>query len=165
MSAHKLPRLLAALTAGALGASGCGGSTKSPPTRSSSESTTSASVASSTAQPAAPSPAATSHTVTATAGGVSATMHGGTHRPRVDRPWPIRFAVTSGGHGVRASVEYEYVFAGQVVAHRSHYTFTGHFSDVFMWPSSAVGYPLTFRAVIRSRGSTLNLDYQVQVTR
>ena len=61
-------------------------------------------------------------------------------------------------------MSYEYLFDGQVVARRSHYTFTGHFSDVFMWPSSAVGYPLTFRAVIVSEGATIDLDYPVQVT-
>jgi hypothetical protein len=60
-------------------------------------------------------------------------------------------------------VSYEYLFGGQVVAHRSHYTFTGHFSDIFRWPSSAVGYPLTFRAVIVAGGQTVNLDYPVQV--
>jgi hypothetical protein len=92
-------------------------------------------------------------------------MHAGTHQPKVDRPWPIDFSVTRGGHAVRASVDYEYLSGNQVVAHRSHYTFTGRFSDVFTWPSSAVGYPLTFRAVIRSAGASINLDYQVQVAR
>jgi hypothetical protein len=52
-----------------------------------------------------------------------------------------------------------------VVAHRSHYRFTGSFHDTFEWPASAVGYPLTFRAVIKSDGATLNLDYPVQVVR
>lgn len=65
---------------------------------------------------------------------------------------------------MRASVEYEYLFGGQVVARRSHYTFIGHFSDVFRWPSTAVGYPLTFRAVIVSDDTTINLDYPVRVT-
>jgi hypothetical protein len=102
--------------------------------------------------------------VVGSAGGVTATLHAGTHHPKVGAPWPIRFRVSSGGRPARASVSYEYLFGGQVVAHRSHYTFTGHFSDVFKWPSSAVGYPLTFRAVIGSGGKTINLDYPVQVT-
>jgi hypothetical protein len=92
-------------------------------------------------------------------------MHGSTHRPKVGRHWPLRFTVTRAGHPAKASVSYEYMLDGQVVAHRSHYTFTGHFSDVFVWPSSAVGYPLTFRAVIASGGATVNLDYPVQVSR
>lgn len=114
--------------------------------------------------PSVSSSAGAPGTVVGSSGGVSATLHAGTHHPKVGVPWPIRFRVSSGGRPARASVIYEYLFGGQVVAHRSHYTFTGHFSDVFKWPSSAVGYPLTFRAVISSEGKTINLDYPVQVT-
>jgi len=96
--------------------------------------------------------------------GVTATLQAGTHQPRANHPWPIRFTVTHAGRAVKASVSYEYLFAGQVVARRSHYTFTGRFSDVFIWPPAAVGYPLTFRAVIVSEGATIDLDYPVQVT-
>jgi hypothetical protein len=92
-------------------------------------------------------------------------MRVGTHNPRVNRAWPLSFSVSRGTQPARASVSYEYLFAGQVVARRSHYTFTGHFADVFMWPAQAVGYPLTFRAVIASGTSTINLDYPVQVIR
>jgi hypothetical protein len=102
--------------------------------------------------------------VRASSGAVTATMHAGTHHPKVNAPWPIRFSVTQAGAPVAASVSYEYLFAGQVVARRSHYVFKGRFSDVFMWPSSAVGYPLTFRAVIARGAVTINLDYAVQVT-
>ena len=92
-------------------------------------------------------------------------MHAGGHRPRVGRAWPIRFTVSRRGRPAKASVSYEYLFGGQVVAHRSHYTFRGQFSDVFRWPSSAVGYPLTFRAVIVSGAARIDLDYPVQVVR
>ncbi len=95
---------------------------------------------------------------------MTATLHAGIHHPKVNSPWPIHFIVTREGRPVRASVSYEYLFGGQVVARRSHYTFTGHFSDVSMWPPSAAGYPLTFRAVIVSGGVTINLDYPVQVS-
>jgi hypothetical protein len=97
--------------------------------------------------------------------GVSASLHATTHHPRTGAAWPISFAVTSGGTAAKAEVAYEYLFGGQVVAHRSHYRFTGTFHDLFRWPASAVGYPLTFRAVIMSGGATLNLDYPVQVVR
>ncbi len=101
--------------------------------------------------------------VTGSAGGVTATLKAGTHKPKVNRSWPIHFIVTDAGRPAKASVSYEYLFAGQVVAHRSHYTFEGRFSDTFRWPSSAVGYPLTFRAVIVSGGVAIDLDYPVQV--
>jgi hypothetical protein len=92
-------------------------------------------------------------------------MRVGTHRPRANHPWPVHFTVTRAGSPARASVAYEFLFAGAVVAHRSHYTFTGSFSDIVVWPAMAVGYPLTFRAVIVSDGATIYLDYPVQVTR
>ena len=101
--------------------------------------------------------------VRASSGAVTATMHASTHHPHVNKHWPIAFAVTSSGKPAKAEVAYEYLFGGQVVAHRSHYRFTGSFHDIFTWPPSAVGYPLTFRAVITAGGVTLNLDYAVQV--
>lgn len=103
--------------------------------------------------------------VRASSGAITATMQASSHHPRVNRPWPVSFAVTRAGQPVKAQVRYEYLFAGQVVAHRSHYTFTGTFHDVFHWPSSAVGYPLTLRAVVSSGSVMLNLDYPVQVSR
>lgn len=101
----------------------------------------------------------------AAAQGLSATMHASTHHPRVNRPWPVSFMVTRAGRPAQAHVRYEYLFAGQVVARRSDYAFSGRFHDRFLWPSSALGYPLTFRAVIASGGTTLDLDYAVQVVR
>jgi hypothetical protein len=115
------------------------------------------------AQSAAGSTETSPGVVRASSGGTTATMHASTHHPRVNKRWPIAFVVTRDGKPVKAEVAYEYLFAGQVVAHRSHYRFTGSFHDIFMWPSSAVGYPLTFRAVITAGGATLNLDYPVQV--
>jgi hypothetical protein len=96
---------------------------------------------------------------------VVATLHAGTHAPRVNRPWPIAFTVTRGGRAAHASVSYEYLFAGSVVARRSHYTFTGRFADTFLWPASAVGYALTFRAVVVCGATTVDLNYPVQVRR
>jgi hypothetical protein len=164
MSTRGKLRLVSGSMAALLCLAGCGSSSTSRSTKS----TTSApaqqsSVAGPTSQPSVPSTSGTSGTVTSSAGGVTATMRAGTHQPMVERPWPIRFTVTRAGQAAKASVSYEYLFGGQVVAHRSHYTFTGHFSDVFKWPSTAVGYPLTFRAVIVSNGATIDLDYPVQV--
>ncbi len=110
-------------------------------------------------------PAVEAGTVSDSAQGVTATLRAASHHPVTNTYWPIHFTVTRAGHPVRASVSYEYLLGTQVVAHRSHYTFTGRFSDVFTWPPAAVGYPLTFRAVIVSGGVTLDLDYPVQVVR
>jgi len=105
------------------------------------------------------------NTVTVTEQGITASMRPHSHHPVAEHPWPISFTVARAGKPLQASVAYEYLFAGQVVAHRSHYTFHGHFSDTFIWPNEAVGYPLTFRAVVVASGVTINLDYPVQVVK
>jgi hypothetical protein len=168
-----MPALLAGGLAAAALAVGCGkGSTTAsttPSGQSTSQSASTSQPSTTTASPTGTTGATPSHQigsglVTASSGTIVATLRAHTHQPKVGRAWPIAFTVADGGHPARASVGYEYLFAGQVVAHRSHYTFTGHFADIFRWPSSAVGYPLTFRAAISARGATLNLDYPVQVS-
>lgn len=153
---------LAAILAAAL-LSACGGSSKpSSKTTTTSSSSTSATTSTSTGVTGtnvAPG------VVSASAGGIAATMHASTHSPKVNVPWPVSFTVTRAGAPVQAKVVYEYLFGGAVVAKRSNYNFDGHFDDDFMWPASAVGYPLTFRAVITAGGQTLLLDYPVQVVR
>ena len=151
--------LLAAMTA-----MGCGGSSKPAST---SAPSTRAATAPSTATTEQPGTATASgpRVVRATGGEVEAEMRAGTHTPTVNAAWPVHFRVRRAGRAARASVRYEYLFQGQVVARRSHFTFHGRFSDIFRWPAAAVGYPLTFRAVIESGGTTVNLDYTVQVHR
>jgi hypothetical protein len=147
------------------GASGCGSS--GPHAASSSASTRQATATAPAPQAnvAQATAAAGARTVAASAGSVTATMHGSVHDPRVGPLWPVSFTVTSGGQPAAAVLEYEFLLAGQVVARRSHYAFTGSFHDTIEWPSAAVGYPLTLRSVIRSGGATLNLDYPVKVQR
>ena len=150
----------AGLLTGLLALSGCGGS-------SGGSSHTDSTPATSATQGAPSSATGTANgagQVTASAAGVTASMRATTHTPRVGVPWPLHFLVSGpAGAAQPASVSYEFLFAGQVVAHRSHYLFRGRFSDTVLWPASAVGYPLTFRAVVRAAASTLNLDYQVRV--
>ncbi len=163
MSRNERTIAFALAATAALAGAGCGGSSKPAASRTASAPAPGDATTAPAQAPHASAGAASS--VALTAGGVTATLHAGTHRPRVGAPWPLRFTVTKGGAPARASVSYEYMLAGQVVARRSHYTFTGHFSDSFTWPASAVGYPLTLRAVIVAAGATLKLDYPVQVHR
>lgn len=138
----------------------CGGSGKSTSSVSTSRSGTSA--ASALSNPPGSSEISPG-VVSYSSGSVAAKLHAATHHPHVGKPWPIAFVATDAGKPAHAEVAYEYLFGGQVVAHRSHYKFMGSFHDIFKWPASAVGFPLTFRAVITSGGATLNLDYPVQV--
>lgn len=115
---------------------------------------------------AAPAPSTvTGNTVTSSAGPVTAVLRAPGHTPRVEAPWPIHVTVQAAGRPARATIDYQYLFAGQVVARRNHATFTGRYADVLKWPANSVGYPLTFRALITSGGRALALDYPVQVSR
>jgi hypothetical protein len=88
------------------------------------------------------------------------------HRPVAGAPWPIVIRA-QGPHGepLRAEVRYQYLFAGAVVARRSHYRFKGVFHDTIRWPARSLGIPLTFRAVVTTPLGTRRLDYPVQVRR
>lgn len=161
---RSLTLTMPAVLAGVL-LSACGGSGKPAASKAGLTSSTASAVSTANTATGVTGSAVAPGMVSAAAGGVTASLHASTHRPRVNVGWPISFTVTRAGRPLRARVSYEYLFAGNVVAKRSHYHFTGRFSDVFRWPASAVGYPLTFRAVIAAGGQTLLLDYPVQVAR
>ncbi len=151
-------RALALLAIGALALAGCGSSSSSTSTSSAASTPTASTPATTAQQPATPG------AVTASSGALTATLIASGHSPKVNAAWPIHVTATESGQPASATIVYEYLYGGAVVAHRSHYTFTGHFTDTLRWPASAVGYPLTFRAVITSAGATVNLDYPVQVS-
>jgi hypothetical protein len=94
----------------------------------------------------------------------TATLEAPGHHPIAGAPWPITIRARSpGGRPLRATVGYQYLFAGQVVGRRSHYRFRGTFDDLIRWPARSAGYPLTFRAVVKTALGTRMLDYPVQV--
>lgn len=93
-----------------------------------------------------------------------ASLRAPTHRPRAGAAWPITVtARTAAGRPLRATVSYAYLYGGAVVARRSHYRFRGVFHDTIRWPERSVGFPLTFRAVVRTASGARNLDYEVEV--
>lgn len=104
------PWVLSGLTAILLPA-GCGGSSgaKSTPTstaKSAQQTTGMPSQQAATGVATVPQPAVSSSTgaagvVVGSSGGVTATLHAGTHHPKVEVPWPIRFTVSSGGRAAR----------------------------------------------------------------
>jgi hypothetical protein len=122
----------------ALGPSGCGGGSSSSSTDTGSES--------------APGP--------------TVTLDAPNHQPTVNAAWPITITARDpDGRPLRAEVRYQYLFAGSVVAHRSHYRFKGTFHDIIRWPKRSVGIPLTFRALVSTPLGTRRLDYAVRVKR
>jgi hypothetical protein len=92
----------------------------------------------------------------------TATLRAPGHRPRANAPWPIVITATApDGRPLAAQVRYQFLFAGRIVAQRSHYRFRGRFHDVVTWPKRSIGIPLTFRAVVTTALGTRNLDYPV----
>jgi len=103
---------------------------------------------------------------TSAASGFRATLSVPGHHPKAGRVWPVTVTATYNGRAVTAHVRYVYLYGGQVVSRQSNYRFHGRFTDHgFIWPARAVGYRLTFRAVVSSSHGTRNLDYWVQVRR
>lgn len=94
------------------------------------------------------------------------TLAAPTHRPVVGAPWPIVIRARGpGGKPLRAEVRYRFLFAGAIVARRSHHRFEGVFRDTIRWPARSLGIPLTFRAVVATPLGTRRLDYAVRVRR
>ena len=100
-----------------------------------------------------------------------ARLFGSGHHPRAGRAWRIRITVRStAGHALSASIFYQFLFGGQIVACRSVTApgrphFRGTFRDVIRWPRRSAGVPLTLRAVVRTRKGLRNLDYAINVRR
>jgi hypothetical protein len=118
-------------------------------------------------------------TVSASSGGLSATLHAGTHHPKVNHHWPIRVSATLNGHSVRgAGAYYQFLYNGQQVSKQAicpnsgttncknfGFKFNGGFSDFLLFPSRSVGFPLTLRVVVSAGGHTVYLAYSVQVVK
>ena len=93
-----------------------------------------------------------------------------THRPRVNRPWPIAIHATdSAGHAIRARVAMRLLFGGIPVGKVDNgrvYTFTGVWrekkGEEIEFPPQSRGQRLTFQALVTARKHTLKLSYWVQ---
>jgi hypothetical protein len=117
-TAAVLGSVVAALLAAGCGSSSGGGSTQASSASSVAQATTSTSGAPSSTVATAVASRFAAGVVTGSSGAVTATLHAGTHHPKVDQAWPLSFTVSAAGRPAKASVSYEYLFGGQVVAHR-----------------------------------------------
>jgi hypothetical protein len=99
-----------------------------------------------------------------------ATLIAPTHRPRVNRPWPITIhARDLQGHPIRARLTMRFVFSGIPVGKVDNgrvYTFVGTWRErkgqEIEFPSASRGQRLTFQALVTARGRTIKLNYWVQ---
>ena len=110
-------------------------------------------------------------TVTSSSGGLSASMHAGTHHPKPNKNWWITVTATLGGRPVqRAAVTYQFLYNGTVVStqyvkYDKNYRFNGSFRDNLVFPARAEGHPLTLRVVISDGGHSVYLPYAIQVVK
>jgi hypothetical protein len=124
---------------------------------------------SSTGSTTATSPAQTTTTASSsvTTGPVRGTLHGTGHTPTAGRPWAYSVHVTdASGKPLSGTVAIEFAFNGSVVGHDTpltHPVTNGHWADKLTFPSTAIGYPLSFQAVVHTSAGSITLDWPVQV--
>jgi hypothetical protein len=96
-----------------------------------------------------------------------------THTPKARKAWPVKIvAKTAGGKRLRGTVQYHFIYAGQIVASAGCHpkvvtpcSFTGTYHDVVHWPVKSVGTRLTFQATVKTKLGRKNLNWWVQVRR
>jgi hypothetical protein len=106
----------------------------------------------------------------ALAAAFKATLSAPTHRPRVNRPWPITIRATDlTGHPIRARLTMRLLYNGIAVGKVDNgrvYTFTGAWrekrGEEIEFPSASRGQRLTFQALVTARHRTIKLNYWVQ---
>jgi hypothetical protein len=106
----------------------------------------------------------------ALAAAFKATLSAPTHRPRVNRPWPIAIRATDlAGHPIRARLTMRLLYNGIAVGKVDNgraYTFTGIWrekkGEEIKYPSAARGQRLTFQALVTARRQTIKLNYWVR---
>jgi len=106
----------------------------------------------------------------ALAAAFKATLSAPTHRPRVNRPWPITIRATDlAGHPIRAKLTMRLLYSGIAVGKVDNgrvYTFVGAWrekkGEEIKYPSASRGTRLTFQALVTAHGRTIKLNYWVR---
>lgn len=95
-----------------------------------------------------------------------------THTPKARKAWPVKIVVRRGRTRLRGTVQYHFIYKGQVVSTAGCHPgkpdpcpFNGTYRDVVRWPVRAVGIRLTFQATVKTKLGTKNLNYWVRVRR
>jgi hypothetical protein len=99
----------------------------------------------------------------AAASGFTAKLYAPTHTPKVGNE-RITVTVTRGTQKLSGSVNYHFLFDGQVVKEEPGHSFKGGvYHDTLQWPKDAVGHRITLQVVINTRYGTDYIDYWIQV--
>jgi hypothetical protein len=139
----------------------CGGSSKSTTTQ------TRTAISTSTTTTSAPTTTTTGGSPSVRTGPVRGTLSGQNHAPKMGKPWRYSARVTdAAGHPLSGTVDIEFVYGGQVVGHDTpptHPIRNGRWQDTLKFPATAVGQPLTFRAVVHTSLGSITLDWPITV--
>ena len=153
-----------------VGVAACGGSSSTSSSQTSASTratTTTSSSTASTTSPATTSAGGAGGSASVTTGPVRAKLRGANHTPTANRYWSYSVRVTdASGHPLSGTVEIEFVFGGQVVGRDTpptHPIKHGRWQDKLKFPPTAVGEPLTFRAVVHAQPGTVTLDWPITV--
>jgi hypothetical protein len=99
----------------------------------------------------------------ALAGGFTARLYAPNHQPKVGS-WRIKVTATRGGQKLSGSVNYRFLYQGQVVSRKPGYRFThGVYYDTLKWPRQAVGHTITLQVVVSTRYGTDYLNWWIKV--
>jgi len=106
----------------------------------------------------------------ALAAAFKATLSAPTHRPHVNRPWPVAIHATDlAGHPIRAKLTMRLLYNGIAVGKVDNglvYTFVGVWREKkgreIKYPLQSRGQRLTFQALVTARGRTIKLNYWVR---
>jgi hypothetical protein len=152
--------ILAAVLSAAV--AGCGNS--QPTVRTTSAPTTPSTTAASTSSPL---PATGGRSISA--GALRVTLNGKDHKPRVNEPWAYSLKLTNTtGQPLSGTVAIEFLLAGQIVSYDkppTHPITNGVWQSTLKFPNSALGYPLTLRAIAHTPAGSIAVDWPVTVKR
>ncbi|MHB8690521.1 MAG: hypothetical protein ACYDHH_04690 [Solirubrobacteraceae bacterium] len=99
----------------------------------------------------------------ALAGGFTAQLSAPTHTPKVGSE-PITVTATRGKQKLSGTVNYHFLFNGQVVSSQPGHSFSnGVFHDKLLWPNAAIGHRITLQVIVQTKYGTDYIDYWIQV--
>ena len=99
----------------------------------------------------------------ALAGGFTARLYATTHQPKVGN-WPIKVTAMRGSQKLSGTVNYRFLYLGQVVSRQPGRSFThGVCYDTLKWPRKAVGHTITLQVVVSTRFGTDYLNWWIKV--
>jgi hypothetical protein len=141
-----------------LAVAGCGDSRPTPrPTRSSTTTATTPTLL----------PATGARSVST--GALRAALDAENHTPKVNQPWPYSLRVTNTSRQPMAgTVAVEFLLAGQIVSYDkppTHRITNGLWQSTLKFPATAIGYPLTLRAIAHTSAGSITLDWRITVHR